>query len=259
MASSSLTNRIKRIQRHLGVTADGIIGPVTLSKIEHAIALPSQDYSLRVSTRGLKAIVKFEVSSRANYERNLTKATWPGGESGATVGIGYDLGYASKRKIEKDWKGLVSDQTLKRLLQAAGKTADSAKKEVSRMRRTQMKVPYEAAMKVFFKSTLPHYAKLTRKVYPGIEKLPPDAQAMLLSLIYNRGSSMANRDSRREMRALRALVKKQNLTTIANQFIAMKRLWKNKGLSGLLKRRDKEASIIRKARHRYKDSDIVLL
>ncbi len=257
--SSSLKNRIKKIQRHLGVRADGIIGPVTLSKIEQAIGLPQDDYNLRVSLQGLKALVKFEVTSKANYERNLTKAVWPGGKSGATVGIGYDLGYASKRKIENDWKGLVSDHTLGRLLQAAGKTGARAKKEVSRMKRSSMKVPYLAAMRVFVKSTLPKYARLTRKAYPGVEELPPDAQTMLLSLIYNRGSSMANKSSRREMRAIRALVKNQDLDGIADQFIAMKRLWKNKGLSGILKRRDKEASLIRKARHRYKDSDIVLL
>lgn len=257
--SSSLKNRIKRIQRHLGVRADGIIGPVTLSKIEAAIGLPQDNYSLRVSLQGLKALVKFEVTSKANYERNLVKAVWPGGQSGVTIGIGYDLGYASQRKIETDWKGLVSDHTLERLLQAAGKTGKDAKKEVTRMKRSKIKVPFEAAMRVFFKSTLPKFAKLTRQVYPGVEKLPADAQAMLLSLIYNRGSSMANKSSRKEMRAIRSLVKAQDIKGIADQFIAMKRLWENKGLTGLLRRRDKEASIIRKARHRYKDSDIILL
>jgi GH24 family phage-related lysozyme (muramidase) len=39
----------------------------------------------------------------------------------------------------------------------------------------------------------------------------------------------------------------------------MKRLWENKGLPGLLKRRDKEAALIKKASHRYAKKDVVLL
>jgi GH24 family phage-related lysozyme (muramidase) len=61
------------------------------------------------------------------------------------------------------------------------------------------------------------------------------------------------------MKAIKTLVKKKDLAGIAEQFISMKRLWANKSLPGLLKRRDKEARLIRKAKHRYKKSDIILL
>ena len=121
-----------------------------------------------------------------------------------------------------------------------------------------MKVSYDAAKEVFYKKTLPQYAQRTRKAFPGVEDLPPDAQAMLLSLIYNRGASMSG-SRRREMLAIKKLVKKEDLLGIAQQIAAMKRLWVNKGLPGLLKRRDKEAILVKRSKHRYKKSDIVLL
>lgn len=258
MASSSLKSRVKKIQQHLGIRADGVMGPVTLTKIEEAIGLEQADYSLLTSYKGLKLIIKFEISSQAYYKRALSKAVWPGGRSGVTIGIGYDLGYASATKIKEDWQGLVSDSTLQHIIRAAGKKGATAKSEASRLKRTTMKVPYKAAEEVFYKSTLPRYAKQTRRIYPGIEKLPADAQTMLLSLVYNRGSALSG-SRRREMKAIKALVKKKDLAGIAEQFIAMKRLWENKGLPGLLKRRDKEAALIKKANHRYAKKDVVLL
>ncbi len=258
MSSSTLKTRIKKIQRHLGITADGVIGPVTLTKIEEAIGFKQDDYNLRVSRKGLTAIMKFEVSSKAYYVAKLTKAVWPGGQSGATIGIGYDLGYVSKSQIENDWVGLVSSSTLSQILRASGKKGGNGKTEASRLRRTRMKVSYEAAKEVFYKKTLPKYAQRTRKAYPGVENLPPDAQAMLLSLIYNRGASMRG-SRRKEMLAIKKLVKKEDLSGIAKQLAGMKRLWVNKGLPGLLKRRDKEAILVKRSRRRYKKSDIVLL
>lgn len=258
MSSSTLKTRVKKIQRHLGITADGVIGPVTLTRIEEAIGLKQDDYNLRVSRKGLSAIVKFEVSSKAYYVAKLTKAVWPGGQSGPTIGIGYDLGYVSTSQIEDDWAGLVSSYTLAQILRASGKKGRSGKTEATRLRRTRMKVPYDAAKEMFYKKTLPQYAQRTRKAYPGVEDLPPDAQAMLLSLIYNRGASMSG-SRRKEMLAIKKLVKQEDLSGIAQQIAAMKRLWVNKGLPGLLKRRDKEAILVKRSKHRYKKSDIVLL
>ncbi len=259
MPSRHIKNRIKRIQRHLNAAADGIIGPETLTKIEKAIGLSDDNFNLKVSLKGLKKILQFEVGSKANYTRNLTSPSWPGGRSGATIGIGYDLGYQSKKNIEKDWKGLVSDATLEKLIGASGKKGKkAAKKEVTRLKRAHVVIPIQAAEEVFYNRTLPKYAKMTRKAYPGIEGLPPDAQAMLLSLVYNRGAKI-NGARRKEMKAIKSLIAKKDLSGIAKQFIAMKRLWVNKGLVGLLKRRDAEAKLIKKAKHRYADEDIVLL
>lgn len=256
-ASSQLKTRIKNIQRHLGLSADGIIGPMTLSKIEQALKI-KQAYSLKVSKQGLRAIIKHEISSKAYYEKRLTKACWPGGNSGVTIGIGYDLGCATKTRIKADLQGLVSDDTLNQLIKAAGKRGTKAKTLCTAICRKNIKVTYAAAEKLFYTRTLPDYAKQTRRIYPGIEKLPADVQSMLLSLIYNRGSKLTGA-RRREMHAIKKHVKNQDLAAIAKEFQSMKRLWQDKGLEGLLHRRDSEARMIKKSKRVYKESDIAYI
>jgi hypothetical protein len=44
----------------------------------------------RVSRTARDMIVTFDVTSRANYERNLIHPIWPGGRSGITITIGDD-------------------------------------------------------------------------------------------------------------------------------------------------------------------------
>jgi len=99
------------------------------------------------------------------------------------------------------------------------------------------------AEKVFVNSSAPKYMKLTEQAFPGVDKLPPDAQGALFSLVYNRGISM-NGDSRLEMRNIRDAVAKGDLAEIAKQLRAMKRLWQGKNMDGLLKRRDAEAALV---------------
>ena len=91
--------------------------------------------------------------------------------------------------------------------------------------------------------SVPHAQRETEAAFPGVDKLPADAQGALVSLIYNRGSKMEG-DSRREMRAIRDAVPKGDLKEIANQIRSMKRLWEGKGMGGLLKRRDAEADLV---------------
>ena len=121
-----------------------------------------------------------------------------------------------------------------------------------------IKIPLEAAREVFFRHTLPRYAEQTRKAYPGVEKLPYDAQAALLSLIYNRGPGKRG-SRRREMKAIEALVVKRTLREIAEQIRSMKRLWADQGLAGLLKRRDAEAAMVEKSKRNYTPDELVYL
>jgi len=96
--------------------------------------------------------------------------------------------------------------------------------------------------------SVPDAQRQTEKAFPGVDKLPPDAQGALVSLIYNRGPRMTDRDpktqDRREMRAIRDAVPRGDLKEIATQLRSMKRLWENKGMGGLLKRRDAEADLV---------------
>ena len=46
---------------------------------------------------------------------------WPGGSSGITLGIGYDLGYVIMDQFESDWGPYLTSAQLNRLRDAVGK------------------------------------------------------------------------------------------------------------------------------------------
>jgi len=253
-------NRLKAIQRRLGLKADGLIGPMTLTRIEALLDAQLGEtetepvYSLICSKKGLEKIVSFEISSAAYYRKFLQHPTWPGGKSGVTIGIGYDLGFHSASRIQNDWQGKISDVDLEQLKEVSGLKGDEAKAALAKVRAIQ--IPLDAASEVHYQATLPTYAAKTKKAYPGVESLPADAQAMLLSLVFNRGTKMSGA-SRREMKAIQPLVAAQDLDGIASEIRSMKRLWDIDKLPGLHKRRDAEADMIAHADHAYEPDDLV--
>jgi GH24 family phage-related lysozyme (muramidase) len=188
---------------------------------------------------------------RRYYDKFLQGPIWAGGDSGVTVGFGYDLGMNSVAQIRTDWEGMVNGNILAFFISCAGKTGQTAKKlitpEVKRF-----KVPYEVAERVFREKTLPRYTKLTMTTYPGLEKLNEDTQGVIVGLVYNRGASLKSKpgdpeERRREMAALVPAIADGDYGEIARQVESMKRLWVGKGLDGLVTRRENEARMIRES------------
>lgn len=177
-----------------------------------------------------------------------SKPGWPGGQSGVTIGFGYDLGYVTVDQFESDWGELVRRDALPRLAAVVGLRGQRARNRVGTL--SDMRIKRGAAEQVFGARTLPLYELRTAQAFPGVEALPEDARGALVSLVYNRGTSMVDHsaeDRRREMRAIRAAVAKRDLAEIAAQLRAMKRLWEGKGLSGLIARREEEAELVESA------------
>lgn len=262
-ANLTVRDRIMRLQERLGLVADGIIGPVTLTRLEEIldrfnISPPASPvpFSLECSRQGLDKIIRFEISSEAYYESKLTRPTWPGGESGVTIGIGYDLGYNTKTQIKEDWGGKIPDDKLARLQEASRVKGQNARALIAGLR--DIKIPYQAAKEVFFTRSLTRFAGDTRSIYPGVELLPADAQTMLLSLVYNRGTKLTG-PTRVEMNEIVSLVTARDLRGIADQIRSMKRLWVGAGLAGLLERREIEAEMIENARLVYPPEELVRL
>jgi GH24 family phage-related lysozyme (muramidase) len=164
---------------------------------------------------------------------------WPGGESGVTIGIGYDLGYESG--FRNDWGSCLDAATRDALAAAVGLKGEEAKAKAPAFK--SIRIQSSDAQKIFVERSAPKYIKMTEGAFPGIDKLPADAQGALVSLVYNRGAAMQG-DSRLEMRNIRDAVARGDLQTIADQLRAMKRLWAGKGMDGLLKRRDAEAALV---------------
>jgi GH24 family phage-related lysozyme (muramidase) len=184
------------------------------------------------------------------YEGLNQPSKWPGGFSGITIGIGYDLSAVSKEQFENDWRYYLSAEQMDRLSDVIGIKGNAAALIASSFK--DIVIRREDAESVFVDNMLPNYEEQTRSAFPGFDNLPEDAQGALVSLVYNRGAAMndnSSEDRRKEMREIRDLVETwdgdlSKLKAIANQIREMKRLWKNKGLDGLLKRRDAEAALI---------------
>ncbi|MEO1080120.1 MAG: peptidoglycan-binding protein [Pseudomonadota bacterium] len=254
--------RIQGIQRRLGLQADGIIGPATLSAIERLIELQEQatpsevPASLSCSLSALAWIVAFEISSEAYYNRRLKRPYWPGGASGVTIGIGYDLGYCSAAQCRRDWGGQIPDADVSVLETACRLKGDEAKRAVGRARLSALQVPIDPAREVFYVASLPYHAERCREAYPGVEQLPADAQTALLSLVFNRGTRKSG-SRRREMKALEPLVRDGDLDGIAAEIRKMKRLWEGTRLTGLLTRRDREARLVEESQRAYEPDELV--
>jgi len=188
---------------------------------------------MNLSPKALKLIV--------DHEGLNQPGAWPGASSGITIGYGYDLGYRTLMEFMRDWQDKLPSRVLQRLSTAIGKRGPDARILSPGFR--DIKIPQAASMEVLRINSIPSYIAETRRVFPGVEHLPEDAQGALVSLVYNRGGSVKG-DSRKEMRAIQVAVVKRDLKEIAKQLRAMKRLWLGKKLDGLLRRREDEAKLV---------------
>lgn len=207
---------------------------------EPLFALPSgPDFS----PAGFQLILNFEVGGgRAYYEKELARVSWPGYQSGPTVGIGYDLGQTSATLIRKDWSPYLDKKTVERLASASGKTGKAGKAATAGLR--DIVIPWDAALEVYKKTTIPRFWQLTNRTWPRSDSLEADGQWPLLSLIFNRGSSLVGK-RRVEMKAIKPLVHQEDYRGIARQIRSMKRLWKGSDIErGMTRRRDAEARLI---------------
>ena len=198
-----------------------------------------------ISPKSVDLIINFEVGGRAYYEKALQKPSWPGGQSGVTIGLGYDLGYNTEKQFFQDWGNQLIPNFLDPLRKVVGIKGEQAKLML-RGEILQVKVPYNAAYEVFVKCSVPRYYALTKAIYPTMEALNKDTQGALVSMIYNRGNKLEG-DSRVEMKAIVDLVAKQDYEGIAEEIEKSKRLWESKGLDGLVKRREAEADLVRES------------
>ena len=196
-------------------------------------------YSL--SKKSLDLILKYEVSSKNYYNKRLRRPTWPAAASGVTIGIGYDLGYNSVSDVKKDWGKHLSKSDLDRLCRVVGRKGSAAKAVVDSVK--DISIPWEDAVAVFENVTVPKFIGYTLKAFPQSEELHPDAFGALVSIVFNRGASMRG-STRSEMVNIRDLVPDKDYKGIAKEIRSMKRLWANRGLEGLLKRREAEAKLV---------------
>jgi len=205
----------------------------------------------KLSDNALDLIIQFEVGGgKKYYDKFLARPSWPGGASGVTIGIGYDLGY--DKGLEEDWGAYLTDDQIRRLKRVVGLKGSKAKSSISGVR--DIVIPWDAAMDVFEKKTLPEYIAQTLEAFPKSQFLPDDAFGALVSLVFNRGPLVDDSPRRREMAEIHRIlnlggddiVDDDDIRQIAKQVRSMSRLWPDNTRSDndLHDRRHAEADLI---------------
>jgi hypothetical protein len=245
---------VKSVQSALGLEPDGVDGALTWAAIAAKVGVVaaarvvplSTSTAIGIGDAAYKLILKYEVGGGASYyNKALKHPCYPGGESGVTIGIGYDMGYNTTAQFADDWKDVLSDSDYGRLVPHLGKKSGAAKAAISSVK--DISVSWEAAEVVFKDNTLPRFIKETVRAFPGSERLHEDAFGALVSLVFNRGGSTTG-SSRAEMLNIKNAIASNRADIyayIADQIVDMKRLWVGKGLDGLLTRRDEEAKMVK--------------
>lgn len=209
-----------------------------------------------------KAIMAFEVSwSPVSgfdvYNRKYRKPIVPdpvNTNSGVTIGIGYDCGQYAANKIRLDWQSVLPMHMVTALTKAAGLKKQQAVNSLSLVKAVD--VPVEAALQVFYNTTIFEFGKQASRIYPDLFKLHPVEQSVIVGLVYNRGAGL-NGDRRREMKQLIVAIKNDNDKEIADLIRSMCRLWPD--TLGLRKRRLAEAALIEQADLPVPPADILKL
>lgn len=195
------------------------------------------------SKKALDLILEYEVGGgKSYYDKFLSKPTWPGGASGFTLGIGVDCAYYTTQELEKLFYFLPKNQ-LEIVKNASGKKGQQGKEYTQKYKNSGIVITWDQAINMFNELTWSKFSKLAEKTFPELDKLCDDAYGAIVSLVFNRGSSLVG-DNRLEMRNIKKLIPQKNYKKIANEFRKMKRIWEGKNLDGLLARREAEAKLI---------------
>src|ERR1700688_3160314 len=125
---------------------------------------------IRSSQAAVDLIVMEEVTSKNLYNLKYQHPTWPGGSSGVTIGIGYDLGYSTPTIIQGDWGNKLSVAMVAALEGVVGIVGSPAASHAHELRNV-VTVPWDAAMAVFIGRDMPKWEATVAKALPNTAKL----------------------------------------------------------------------------------------
>lgn len=235
--------------------AEALNDPESLALVRHlrerarlgaARAVPSRvkPSGRQVADEAVRLIVMYEVTSEIHYETEFQSPVWPGGKSGATVGIGYDLGYHNGAALKEDWSAYLESADLAQLHNACGKTGPNVRKLIPGLH--DVSVPWNTAFSQFKEKELPRYIGETLTAVPPASKLSDKSLGALVSLVYNRGPCFnESGDRHKEMREIKSALESGRYAVIPHLICQMERLWLGDASRGLRRRRYAEAALFR--------------
>jgi len=225
-------------------------------RIAESTALPEEQIFIRalpslrrISSRATSLIISAEVSGASQYMQRFRRPTWPGGGSGVTIGIGYDLGFVRVNDFRNDWGAYLGAEDFRVLSACCGLQAGRARSALPSV--TRVDIPWTVADRQYEEQVQPRRIGETESVLPNCDALSADSLGALVSLVYNRGAAgflvSESKDTSgrfREMRTIRTLMAAKRFAEIPPQLLAMRRLWqRTPGGQGLVLRRELEAQL----------------
>lgn len=194
-----------------------------------------------ISDEALLKVIEFEVTNEQVYRKRYERPIKPGGASGVTIGIGYDLGYNSTDDVRRDLAGLLSPDNIEALIGCCGLSGEAA--ATARQRVRDVVLPWDRALALFQRTTVPKFAQLVRTTFPNADETAGHAFGALFSLVYNRGSKLTG-ERRRHMKAIHDLMAARRYELVPAQFRDMCQLWAgDPAMKGVVKRRIVEAQL----------------
>ena len=205
-----------------------------------------------VSPRALRLIVDHETGGRAFYDAVIKKRPiWPKGDSGITIGFGYDLAHVRAAEFVRDWARLPAAvaQRLEATIGRSGAKESAESMTALAQSLKDIAIEWEDAEVVFIAATMPKFQGETVRALPNAGELHPHAFGALVSLTFNRGATYAvpkkpgdRLDRYREMRGIRLAMAERRYRDVPPLLRMMKRIWAGTAVeAGLARRRDDEA------------------
>lgn len=188
-----------------------------------AAALAGAPAPAAVSPNAVGLIVRFEVGSQARYTARYQGVVCPPGDSGPTVGIGFDGAHQLPETIRRAFRGHPDVERMASVMPGAIGPERCA---AARAQLAGVRVSWHTAMRVFQYDTLPEYAARTRRAFgPALANVTPDAQGSAVATVYNRGTAMLG-SRNREKRVIRdECLPAGDEDCMAAQYRSMTRLW----------------------------------
>lgn len=156
-----------------------------------------------------------------HFEDCSVHPDWAGGDSGIDIGYGCDIG--QDPAALNAWTKYLPPADYARLASVRGIKGDAAKAVLHKVR--DIVIPQPAALAVLRDFDMPRYARVTLATFPRSDQLPGDSFGALVSLVYNRGSSLEG-DRRTEMKWIREFLQDESSwDMIPIEFADMTRLW----------------------------------
>lgn len=200
---------------------------------------------VKIGKEAIDLILEFEGIDQP-YKR-------PPGASGITLGYGFDLGFYNLAEFKDAWERHLSPANFKLLTTALGKSGQSAENIKGKFKAMAPITKFQAR-EVFDRCTIPKWTKAAAKTFPGMEILSPNQQGVLISIVFNRGTSLEG-SRRAEMKNIATILKsnvskEEKVKRITSQILAMQRVWPSDdgstGHPGLRRRRRAEAALFDK-------------